>query len=467
VSQAHGRKTDGGLLANLTPTKYQEEFLRGDKRYLAFVSGVGAGKTYAGIIRTILNMEHWNQGDMGAIVAPTRQMIVNVIIPEMRELGLLDKWEYNSSYSDEPGLHSPNGSRALILSADNSKTIERLRGLNLAWGWIDERTAVPERAKEILSQRLRTGSYRNLYETTTPKGKDSVYDFYVGDVQDKPGFEERPFDEATVHETDDRLAIVGVPTRANEHTPEDYKDAMEQDMPDEIRAQEVEGQFVEIGSGVLTQDMIHSVQPDDLPERQFRYVVGVDLGVTEDSAKADAQDSDYWSVALLAVDPLHAKGYIIDIRRKRGMSLRQGLEWLSSICDPIPNPDVAIESNQSQRWFAQEARDMGLQVTQVHNTDKKEHRLIQLSIPFENETVRLVDHGDNRFDEFKSEWIAWPDGSHDDQLDSVEIAVNFADLWGAGSIIGGDLYGNVADSKPSGSVRIPSDHAVGGVQRGL
>jgi len=441
VSQVRGKQSNG-VLADLTPTKYQEEFLRGDKRYMAFVSGVGAGKTYAGIIRTILNMELWNQGDMGAIVAPTRQMIVNVIIPEMRELGLLDKWEYNSSYSDEPGLHSPSGSRALILSADNSKTIERLRGLNLAWGWIDERTAVPERAKEILSQRLRTGSYRNLYETTTPKGKDSVYDFYVGDVEGNADFSKQAFGEATLHETGDRLAIVGVPTRANEHTPEDYKDAMEQDMPDQIRAQEVEGQFVEIGSGILTEDMITKITPGELPERQFRYVVGVDLGVTEDTAKADANDSDYWAVALLAVDSLHPQGYLIDVRRKRGMSLRQGLEWLSSICKPIPNADVAIESNQSQRWFAQEARDMGLNVTQVQNTDKKEHRLIQLSIPFENDTVRLVDHGDTRFDDFMSEWIAWPDGSHDDQLDAVEIAVNYADLWGAGSIIGGDLYGD-------------------------
>jgi len=161
---------------SIDPTAYQDVFLRKDKRYYAFVSGVGAGKTYAGIVRTILNMRDWNPGEMGAIVAPTRQMIVNVIIPEMREMGILDGWEYNSAYADEPGIHAPNGSRALILSADNKKTIERLRGLNLAWGWIDERTAVPTRAHEILSQRLRTGNYRNLFETTTPSGKGDIYD---------------------------------------------------------------------------------------------------------------------------------------------------------------------------------------------------------------------------------------------------------------------------------------------------
>jgi len=74
---------------SITPTDYQDVFLRKDKRYYAFVSGVGAGKTYAGIVRTILNMRDWNPGEMGAIVAPTRQMVVNVIIPENARDGYL------------------------------------------------------------------------------------------------------------------------------------------------------------------------------------------------------------------------------------------------------------------------------------------------------------------------------------------------------------------------------------------
>jgi len=422
------------------PFYEQKPFLQDDKRYLGYVSGVGAGKTFAGIIRTIRNLTEWNVGEMGAIVAPTRQMIVNVIIPEMRDLGLFDdpiNWEYKSAYSDEPGIHTPDGSRALILSADNKQTIERLRGLNLAFGWMDEEAVVDPRAREILMQRLRTGEYRNLYITTTPKGKNHTYDFFVGDTD----AEKEQYGQATLYETDDRRAIVGVPTSANPHTPEDYKRAMEKDMADEIRAQEVQGEFVEIGSGILTKDMLNYVTPENVPDQRLNYLVGVDIGITEDAAKANANDSDYWSATLLGVDPLQNKGYVIDSNRKRGMSLREGLEWLAGICGPIPNPKVAIESNQSQRWFAQEAQEMGLRVAQVHNTDKKEHRLIQLSIPFENETVRLIDYGDSRFDELQSEWIAFPDGSHDDAIDSLEIAVNHANLMGVGSFLGGDLYG--------------------------
>ena len=435
MSKSRGRNK---TLASFTPTPYQDEFLRGDKRYLGFVSGVGAGKTYAGIIRTFLNMERWNPGEMGAIVAPTRQMVVNVIIPELESLGLLDKWEHKSSYSDEPGIHSPNGSRALILSADNQKTIERLRGLNLAWGWIDERTAVPKRAQEILSQRLRTGEYRNLYVTTTPKGKDDTYNFFVGDVE----AEKSSFGEATLFETDDRLAIVGVPTRANPNTPEDYKRAMEMDMPEEIRAQEVEGQFIEIGSGILTLDMLSYADPEEIEFERLKYVVGVDVGVTEDVTKARENDADYWAATLIGADPIRSEAYVLDSHRKRGMSLKEGLSWLRGICQSIPNPEVCIESNQSQRWLSQEARDVGLNVTQVHNTDSKEHRLIQLSIPFENGQIRLVETGDDRFSDLKSEWLSFPEGSHDDVIDSLEIAVSNAAIGERYNILSGDIYNN-------------------------
>lgn len=445
MSSARGPSDgDDTTLATFTPTPYQDAFLRGDKRYLGFVSGVGAGKTYAGIIRTFLNMERWNRGEMGAIVAPTRQMVVNVIIPEMRDLGLFDKWSYNSSYSDEPGIHSPSGSRALILSADNKKTIERLRGLNLAWGWIDERTAVPNRAAEILSQRLRTGNYRNLYETTTPKGKDETYEFYVGGVDAT----KRQFGEASIYECDDRLAIVGVPTRANPNTPEDYKEAMEQDMPEQIRAQEVRGEFVEIGSGILTRDMLTPVSSDVLESSELTFQVGVDLGIEPDAAKAEQNDTDYFAAAIVGHHRRHGEAFVVDVARKRGLSLSQGVEWLKEVVAGVPNPTINVESVHAQQYFLTAAKDAGLPVTGVDQSLKKEDRLIQLSVPFENDTIRLVNFNtdpeaglDDRWDQLAQEWIAFPDGTHDDMLDAVELALRNLSIGQSFGADGLDLYG--------------------------
>jgi len=435
--------------SKISPFPAQKEFIdkHKTKRYYGYVSGVGAGKTFSGIIRTMLNMRRWNVGQMGAIIAPTRQMIVNVIIPEMRDLGLFDppiNWEYKSAYSDQPGIHTPDGGRALILSADNTKTVERLRGLNLAWVWIDERTAVPSRAQEIAMQRLRIGEYRNLYVTTTPKGKDDVYDFFVGDVDTN----EQELEHGTLYEADDRLAVVGVPTSANPHTPDDYKDAMAADMPEEIRQQEVEGKFVEIGAGIFTLDMMTYTHTTEMDESwRMNYILGVDPASKADEQQARETDSDYWAISLIGVRPTTGEIYVIDQKRKRGMTLREGISWISKTASQVPAPELIIESNQSQRWLQQELASEGLNTTPVQSTRDKEDKLIDLSIPLENDRIIFVNHNrnstkenpDDRWHDLRDEMLAFPNGSHDDCLDSLYLAVDNA--TSSTQALSGDMYG--------------------------
>jgi len=435
-------------MSEIKPFNAQREFIDPEaksKRYYGYISGVGAGKTFAGILRTIHNMTEWNVGEMGAIIAPTRQMIVNVIIPEMRDLGLFDEgWEYKSAYSDQPGIHTDAGSRALILSADNRQTIERLRGLNLAWVWIDEKTAVPKRAQEIAMQRLRTGDYRNLYVTTTPKGKDDTYEFFVGNVETT----QRNLEYGTVYEAEDRMAVVGVPTDANPHTPQDYKDAMAKDLPEEIRQQEVEGKFVEVGSGVYTRDTFEFVTPDEIKDSYtLNYVLGVDPAVKADSTGAQASDSDYWAVTLCAIHRVQNQIYAVDQRRNRGMSLKEGTEWVAEIASNVPNPNLYVESNQSQRWLAQELADYGLSVTQVQTGRNKEDKLTAMSIPLTNGVVKFVNHEtdeqvgyDPRWSDLIDEALAFPEGSHDDLLDSLNIVLDNANISRTMSL-SADMYG--------------------------
>lgn len=266
--------TAEGDRTELRPFSEQEPFLQSDKKYYGYVSGVGAGKTFAGIMRTALNVEKWNPGEMGAIVAPTTTMVKDVIIPEMREIGLLDHWEYKSAHTDEPGIHAPNGSRVLILSADNRRTIERLRGLNLSWWWIDEEASVDSRARDILTQRLRVGQYRNGFVTTTPKGRNHTFDFFVGGVDG----ESQEYGEAELYVADDRLAILRVPTHANPHTPEDYKEQMDQDHEGQFYQQEVLGKFVEFEGLIYPWfDPDEHVTPDH-PDNIGRVIYGVDWG---------------------------------------------------------------------------------------------------------------------------------------------------------------------------------------------
>jgi phage terminase large subunit len=276
-SLTHSSRSDAPSDATpLFPFPEQEPFLGDRKRYYGYISGVGAGKTHAGVLRTAWNMQEWNPGEMGAIIAPTTTMVKDVIIPLFREVGLLDAWEYKSAHTEEPGLHAPNGSRALILSADNRRTVERLAGLNLAWWWLDEGSRTQPRALEILTQRLRVGEYRNGFVTTTPMGKDHIYDFFV----DEENGDTTEHAEADVHHhgRGDRTAILRVPTWANPFTPEDYKDEMEA-KEGQTYEREILGRFVNFEGLVYPWfDGSHQVPPEELPDTYDKTIYGLDFG---------------------------------------------------------------------------------------------------------------------------------------------------------------------------------------------
>lgn len=277
----------------LAPFTEQEPFLQSNKKYYGYISGVGSGKTFVGILRTALNMLEWNPGELGAIVAPTSTMVKDVIVSEMRNLGLLDQWEYKSSHTEEPGIHAPNGSRALILSADNRRTIERLRGLNLSWFWIDEEAEVDPLARDILTQRLRVGNYRNGFITTTPKGKNHTYDFFVGDVDG----EYKEHGIADVYEGDDKLSILRVPSHANPYTPDDYKDALDSDHEGQFYEQEVLGKFVDF-EGLIYPWFDEENLVETYPETYDEVIYGVDWGHNNPSViLAIARDGEEWYIA--------------------------------------------------------------------------------------------------------------------------------------------------------------------------
>jgi len=166
------------------PEPYTEQipFMKRDRPYFGFISGSGAGKTFAGVYRLWLNATVWNTDSMGAIIVPDKSQFTDNIKPILDDFGLLDRWEYNSVYTDEPGLVTGNGERILILSADNQRQIGRIKGKNLAYVWMDEEAEIDPRAREHADQRLRVGNYPNLFITTTPDGKNHTYDFFKGEV---------------------------------------------------------------------------------------------------------------------------------------------------------------------------------------------------------------------------------------------------------------------------------------------
>lgn len=260
----------------LEPYDDQRPFLSGQERYHSFVSGIGAGKTNAGIQRALLNAQYWNPGETGMIAAPTVPALRNVIIPELRKWNVLNLCEYKSS---EKTLVFPNGSRVILESADNDRKIERLRGPSIAWVWMDEAASISERAWDILIGRLRAGEYRNGFITTTPKGFNWVHERFG------------PDSEANT--------VLGIPSTANPHIPDDYKADITAQYEGSFYEQEVLGEFTKFEGLVYPwfgEDRI--VTHDTLPATYDETIYGVDWGFNSPSALlAIRRGGDEWFVA--------------------------------------------------------------------------------------------------------------------------------------------------------------------------
>ena len=207
------------------------------------------------------------------------------------------------------------------------------------------------------------------------------------------------------------------------------------------------------GGTLLTLDMLEYIPWDELEEqlnREWKWHVGVDIGVTMDKKKARENDTDYWAASVVVEHWRKPKAYVLQVIRERGQTPAQAAEWLASIMGQVPTDRCYIESVAAQAWFLENAKDVGLAPIPITHDRPKEERITFLSVPFSQGLVKLVDWGDhpeNSFDwsDFRTEWAGFPNGNHDDQLDSLEIALRHCNLSGGLDIEGANPYGSWTD----------------------
>lgn len=250
----------------------QRAFVESTERFVAFISGIGAGKTVGGIGRLLRNVYEWNVGHTGFVVAPTVPSLRTTIIPELEKWGVLNRCEFNRS---EKRLDFPNGSTVFLDSADNDRKIQRLRGPSIGWFWMDEAATIDKRAWDILIGRLRDGDYLNAAVTTTPKGYNWIHDRFV--------------------DADDTEVIRGVPSHSNPHLPDEY-DEITGEYDGSFYEQEVLGQFTEFEGQIYPWfGEEHIVETP--PETYDEVIYGVDWGHNNPATiLALVRDSETWTV---------------------------------------------------------------------------------------------------------------------------------------------------------------------------
>jgi predicted phage terminase large subunit-like protein len=185
--------------------------------------------------------------------------------------------------------------------------------------------------------------------------------------------------------------------------------------------------------------MFQWVDPDAV-KPHLQPTIGVDPAATADSQAAQDRDSDFWGVTVGYPRPSQGEIYIADTIQRRGMTLKEGCNFIQAVANECDNPKLVIEANQSQRWLQQELADRGLNAVPVQTTRNKEDKIIDLSIPISSGKVKFVRWDENRFAELHQQMLAWPESNHDDMIDSLSLVVNHSDVNTSERMFGGS-YG--------------------------
>ncbi|WIG60491.1 MAG: hypothetical protein OJF49_003239 [Ktedonobacterales bacterium] len=243
----------------LNPKQY--DFVFSEARFSFYVGGIGAGKTYAGALRALFAGQQL-PGSLGLVGAPTYPMLRDATQRTFFALcpdALIRSWN-----KTEQHLVFTNGSEILFRSMDQP---DRVRGLNLAWAWLDEAPLCGYYGWQVLKGRLRQAGYpARAWATGTPQGRDG----YARD------FELEPRDGHALYRASTRENACNLPPGFIEDL----------GYTGQFAAQEIEGQFVAF------EGLVYSFDADAVDGNvrswaggEFRSVVGgIDWGYTNPAA---------------------------------------------------------------------------------------------------------------------------------------------------------------------------------------
>ena len=218
----------------------------------AFIGGIGSGKTMAGVVKALYFADLL--GGLGMIVAPTYTMLRDATLRTFREVAGRAVTDF---YVHEMRAVLAGGTEVLFRSAD---TPDRLRGPNLTWAYIDEAALCPPDTWPIVLGRLRQGGQLGrCWLTTTPKGRNWVYDI----AQNATVFRAR--------------------TRDNPYLAPEFVELLERSYSGKFAAQELGGEFVTY-EGLVYDEFDRTRHVRERKSKWERVVAGVDIGYTHPTA---------------------------------------------------------------------------------------------------------------------------------------------------------------------------------------
>ena len=210
------------------PNKHQREVLVSPHRLIYYRGGLGAGKSWCGVMFAASSVLLHSEGVNGVILAPTTSMLDDVIRPQIENLWPPDV--VHTYHGNDRTYTWPNGSKVLLRSADRPG---RLRGIQVGWAWLDEPAEMKGEVWAVITGRLRaqTRWLHQVLVTGTPSGFNWVHDAFG-----HPG-----------EKLAEGIHVVQAKTEDNrDHLPEGYIESLRSLYSARLAAQELDGSVVHL-----------------------------------------------------------------------------------------------------------------------------------------------------------------------------------------------------------------------------
>jgi predicted phage terminase large subunit-like protein len=374
--------------AHLQLSTTQAAFVQDAHRYSAFVGGIGSGKTFAGGAKA--EVQELGQPGLGLVVAPSYRMLLDATWRTALEV-----WAplVSAVYRAEMRLSLSTGAEVLFRSADDPN---KLRGPSASWAWIDEGAQCDPETWPIVIGRLREGGRAGrCWVTTTPSGLDNwVYQTFV------------------VNANAD-TALYQASTDSNPFVDPAYVAALRAQYPSQFARQELDGEFVVLGGGVLRREWFRVVEaaPDGLTWcRYWDLATSTRTAADFTASVRAARGADG---TLYLADGIHLKAEWPDVRR----AVLQTLALEPGVAVGIEQAGYQLAAVQD---LLREPATFGRTLKGVTVDRDKLSRATPWIARAEAGKVALV-RGAWCAD-FLSEATAFPEGGHDDYIDAVSGA---------------------------------------------
>lgn len=156
---------------------------------------------------------------------------------------------------------------------------------------------------------------------------------------------------------------------------------------------------------------------------EYEVYMGLDPAISE------SPEADWTAIVVIGLNPTTMDVYILDIYRGH-LDFPEQVKKLQEMYAKWRPLKIGIETNVRQA-LARMGYLSGLPVIEIRQGMNKMSRLIGLSPHFENGRLKLPDPDHEYktwYDDFVTEYLMYPRGSNDDQLDGLDLAVEVADI---------------------------------------